>query len=92
MFDYLYEWIENVAFYLVILTIAIQLIPDNSYKKYIQFFVGLILVLMLSEPILKIFGMEDDFYVFYENAEYEQKVKEIEKSTKYLEDISIETE
>lgn len=92
MFDYLYEWIENVAFYLVILTIAIQLIPDNSYKKYIQFFVGLMLVLMLSEPILKIFGMEDDFYVFYENAEYEQKVKEIEKSTKYLEDISIETE
>lgn len=90
MFEYLYEWIENIAFYLVILTVAIQLIPNNSYKKYIRFFTGLILVIMLSSPILKIFGMEEVFRDFYESAEYEQKMKEIENATKYLEDISLE--
>lgn len=90
MFDYLYQWIENVAFYMVILTVAMQLIPNNSYKKYIQFFSGLILVIMLAGPIFKIFGMEQEFIETYENAEYEQKIKEIEEATKYLEDISIE--
>ena len=90
MFEYLYQWIENIAFYLVIFTIATQLIPNNSYKKYIRFFSGLILVLMLSGPILKLFNMEESFQVFYENEEYERKIKEIEESTKYLEDLTLE--
>lgn len=92
MFEYLYQWMENVAFYLVILTVAIQLIPNNSYKKYIRFFMGLILIMMLSGPILKIFDVEESFHEFYESAEYEQKLKEIENATKYLEDISLEDE
>ena len=90
MFNYLYRWIENIAFYLVILTVAMQMVPNNNYKKYIQFFSGLILVLMLAGPILKIFGMEKEFMEFYENAEYQQKIEEIERATKYLEDISDE--
>lgn len=92
MFTYLYQWIENVAFYLVVITVLIQLIPNNSYKKYIRFFTGLILVLLLSNPIMKIFNMEEDFHTFYEEADYEQKLEEIEDATKYLEDITFETQ
>lgn len=92
MFDYLYQWIENIAFYLVILTVAMQMVPNNNYKKYIQFFSGLILVLMLAGPVFKVFGMEQKFTEFYENAEYQQKIEEIEEATKYLEDISIEVQ
>lgn len=92
MLTYLYEWIENIAFYMVIITVAMQMIPNNSYKKYIRFFTGLILILMLANPILKIFGMEQELQEFYKSAEYQQKVKEIERATKYLEEFSGETE
>ena len=57
---YLYEWIENIAVYMVIITVAMQMVPNNSYKKYIRFFTGLILIIMMSGPILKIFGMEQE--------------------------------
>ncbi len=90
MFEYLYQWIENITFYLVIVTVMIQLIPNNSYKKYVRFFMGLILIIMLSNPIMKILGMEKSFEEYYQEAKYEQKIKEIEEATKYLEDISIE--
>ena len=89
---YLYEWIENIAVYMVIITVAMQMVPNNSYKKYIRFFTGLILIIMMSGPILKIFGMEQELQEFYQSAEYEQKVKEIEGATKYLEDFSREME
>lgn len=91
MLEYIYQWIENIAFYLIIFTVAMQMIPNNNYKKYIQFFTGLILIIMLAGPILKIFGAEQDFQDFYKSAEFEQKVKEIEEATKYLEGISIES-
>lgn len=89
---YLYEWIENIAVYMVIITVAMQMVPNNSYKKYIRFFTGLILIILMSGPILKIFGMEQELEEFYKSAEYEQKVKEIERATKYLEDFSWEME
>ena len=77
---------------MVIITVAMQMIPNSSYKKYIRFFTGLILIIMLSGPIMKIFGMEQELQEFYKSAEYQQKVKEIERATKYLEEFSGEIE
>lgn len=92
MLEYLYQWIENIAFYLIIFTVAMQMIPNNSYKKYIQFFTGLILIIMLAGPIVKIFGAEQDFRDFYKSAEIQLQIKEIEEATKYLEEIGIENQ
>lgn len=92
MFEYLYQWIENIAFYLVILTVAMQMIPNESYKKYIRFFTGVILIIMVSSPILQVLGMEQNLLNFYKDAQYQQKIKEIEEATKYMEDIFSEME
>lgn len=82
--EYLYEWMRNLAFYLVLLTAVLHLIANDTYRKYIQFFTGLILVLLIAGPMFKIFGMEKKVVERYESFEYEQKIKEIEEATKYL--------
>ena len=90
MFDFIYQWLENIAFYLVILTVGMQMVPNSTYKKYIQFFSGLILMILLMGPVFKIFGAQYEFEKLYEDAQYKQKIAEIEEATKYLEDFSIE--
>lgn len=40
MFDYIYEWIQNIAFYLVLVTAVLHAVPNKDYKKYIRFFYG----------------------------------------------------
>ena len=82
MLDYIYEWIENITFYMVIVVAAMQMVPGSSYKKYIRFFAGLILILMLAGPILKIFGMSE-----FQVTEYQKELEEIENATKYMEQI-----
>ena len=82
MLDYIYQWIENIAFYLVIVVAVMQMVPGESYKKYIRFFAGMILILMLTGPILKIFGMSE-----FQVAEYQKELEEIENATKYMEQI-----
>lgn len=82
MLEFIYEWMENIAFYLVILVAVMQMIPQNSYQKYIRFFAGMILILMLAGPILKLFGMTE-----YQNSEYQNAIKEIEEATAYMEEI-----
>jgi len=87
MFDYLYEWMQNIAFYLILMTAAIQVIPDNSYKKYIRFFTGLILMVLLVSPVLKLFKVEQAFNDIYDRAAVEQEIKEIEQATEYLQEM-----
>ena len=82
MITYIYDWMENIAFYLVILVAVMQMIPQNSYQKYIRFFAGMILILMLAGPILRIFGMTELQSTAYQNA-----LQEIEDATGYMERI-----
>lgn len=76
MFEYLYTWIQNIAYYLVIVTAALQLIPNKDYRKYVQFFTGLVLILLVLSPILKIFGEEDLLLDLYGQEAYESRLRE----------------
>lgn len=87
MFQYLYEWAQNLAFYMVLVTVALHAVPDSGYKKYIRFFTGMVLILMIVTPIFRIFGMDSQIVNFYKSREYEAKLKEIEEATDYLNDI-----
>ena len=89
MFVFLYEWIRNVAFYIVIITAIIQILPNDTYKKYIHFFTGLVLILLLMTPLLKILGM-DNLSSPLRQERFEQKLEEIEKETQYLQEVQFE--
>ena len=87
MFDFLYEWIQNLAFYLVMAAAVLHAVPGGSYKKYVRFFTGLVLILMLLTPLLKVFGTDIDIAGLYDKEEYEMQV---EKFTDMAEDIETE--
>lgn len=89
MFDYMYEWVQNIACYMVIVTAFIQIVPGNDYKKYIRFFTGVILIILLMTPVLKLFGMGDDFWNIYEEKAYEEQSREMEEAAKYLEELEL---
>ena len=74
MLESIYIWIENIAFYLVIIVAIIQMVPGESYKKYIRFFVGMILILMMAGPILKIFHIQG-----YQELTYKKELERIEE-------------
>lgn len=82
MIAFIYEWMENIAFYLVILVAIMQMIPQSSYQKYIRFFAGMILILMLTGPILRIFGMTE-----LQSTAYQDAMREIEDAAGYMERV-----
>lgn len=72
----LYEWLQNLAFYLVLVTAILHIIPETGYKKYIQFFTSLVLIIMLVSPILQILGTEVTLADFYQESEFEIEVEQ----------------
>lgn len=56
----LYGWMKSIIIYLIVSGILVNLSPGNNYKKYIHFFSGLLLIIILAEPIT---GLINDEYI-----------------------------
>ena len=76
MFAYLYEWIRNVAFYLVLVTALLHVLPRSGYQKYIRFFTGLVLILLVLAPVLKLFQMEEELRDAYRDDSWLEQLEE----------------
>lgn len=65
MFSKLYLWLQNVVCYFLLLTVVMNLLPDSSYKRYIRYYMGLLLILTFLSPIFQItdIGKMVDSYV-----------------------------
>lgn len=62
--DTVYAWMRNIIFYYIFLSAVMNFLPDNSYKKYIRFFMGVLLIVLLLTPVFQFFQMKgslDDF-------------------------------
>ena len=61
MLEQLYEWIRSIAYFMVFSAVLTHVIPGQAYRKYIRFFTGLLLVLLLLHPVMEMLGMERNF-------------------------------
>ncbi|KAB1438167.1 stage III sporulation protein AF [Candidatus Galacturonibacter soehngenii] len=52
----IYQWIKNIAFYMILITAVMNLIPNNNYKKYINLFTGIVMIILVISPISKLLG------------------------------------
>lgn len=89
MLDMVYSWMKNTAFYLVIMTAVLEVLPGNTYKKYVRFFTGLVLILLVLSPILKWTGTVDTFRFEYKQQE-EKFRAEMERQRKAFETENLE--
>lgn len=90
MFQELYGWMQDISVYLVLTSVILYALPGSEYKKYIRFFTGMVLILMILAPVFRLLGMEGQVTNFYKSREYEAKIEEIENATEYLYGIDTE--
>lgn len=69
---------------MVMVTAVMHVIPNSGYKRYIRFFTGLVLVVMLSDPFLKLLGTGDLWQNLYDSPVYREQVEKMEQAAKYL--------
>ena len=78
MFTFLYEWMQNLAYYLVLVTAFLHMITNSEYKKYVRFFTGLLLVIILIAPVFQLPGEIKQLNKVLQTEELEKQWKEIE--------------
>lgn len=56
MTEAIYGWIRNLAYTLLFFTMVLQLVPEGGYRKYIRYFLGLILIVTVISPVFSLFS------------------------------------
>ncbi|MBE5927567.1 MAG: hypothetical protein E7270_11485 [Lachnospiraceae bacterium] len=51
-------YIKEILVFLILTAVINNLLPNNSYKKYVRLFTGLILIIILISPILPYLKMD----------------------------------
>ncbi len=87
MKEELYQWIWNLAVFYILFTAVLHLVPDTKYEKYVRFFMGLLLIFMMSAPVFSLFGkgheFMEEFQIFYEKENQKKEQKEIYELQKF---------
>ena len=73
----LYQWLQDLAVYLILVSAILQALP----QEYIRFFSGLVLIILLMTPLLRLTDMEDSFRSRVQEQNMEQE------SASFLEEI-----
>jgi len=55
----IYDWIKNIVYLYIFITAILHLLPKKEYRKYVRFFSGLLLVVLLMTPVLNIIYHKD---------------------------------
>lgn len=88
--DTVYNWVKNLAFFAILSTAVLQMMPDQGFQKYVRFFTGLLMVSMLILPIFKVTGKENIFTDIYKSREYREQLEEnSKKSQELIEQITV---
>lgn len=66
--DYLETWIISICTAVFFITAVEMILPKNSIKKYAKLALGLILVTVILNPIIKLFDKEYDLEVYSRQA------------------------
>ena len=71
------NWIRSILILYFLMMIILYLAAGESYKKFIRFFMGLVLTLTLLRPILSLFGKEE---LLQDKISYEAFVQGMEEA------------
>lgn len=53
------EWVKRMIFLGIFLTLLLQVLPANAYRKYVRFFAGMVFVVTILNPLFSVLGQKN---------------------------------
>lgn len=91
MMEGVYRWIQNIVYYLIFVTMILNLLPSGKYEKYLKLFTGCILILLVIQPVTGGLRLEEQISGLFNSLSFENDVGEITKDLDGMEEKRLNT-
>ena len=74
------EFLKNYYVFMLILMVFSYLVPKEEYKAYMQFFIGIFMVVLFLKPVLEFFSTDnpDSVYEVFEKFDLQLEQYEVD--------------
>ena len=86
MKETIFGWIQDIAFYTLLMEVVLHVLPEQEQKKYLQFFMGIVLIILVISPALSAAGLDRQLDESYVRQTYDQELQEFQERQKAIEE------
>lgn len=85
-----YSWIRNLVCCICLFHIFLQILPGGSFKKYVRFFGGMLLLLLAAGPLTDAAHMTEDFEQAWNLESLREQAAEVRLTGEGMEELRSE--
>ncbi len=81
-----YEWVCNITYYMIFITVAGNLLADSKYEKYLRFFAGMVLILLVLKPLTGSLRLDERIAYLFESITFQNESGDFKEKLWGMED------
>lgn len=74
--EQLMNWVRQIAFFLIFMSVFYQLVSDKKYKSYLKLFASLVLIVLTMNPLMEFFDFQKQLDFNQDVFAYPREVEE----------------
>lgn len=86
----LYQWVGSILCYLILVSAVRAVLPSGKYEKYIRLFTGMILILLVVQPITGGLELEDRLAYYFEAISFQRESEDLKREILGIEEQRLE--
>lgn len=87
--DGILTWVQNIAYYLIFMSVVAALLPGKKYEKYIRFFAGMVLILLVLQPLTSGLNLDEKLKAYYDSFTFQQESGELKQQILGMEEARL---
>lgn len=78
-------WVSNIVYYMIFVTMLINLLPGGKYEKYLKLFAGCILILLVIQPVTGGLRLDEKMASVFKSLSFENDAMELKEDLENME-------
>lgn len=85
-----YGWVKNIIYYMIFLSVVNNLLADSKYEKYIRFFAGMVLILLVVNPFTGSLRLDQQISSLFQSVTFQNDADDLKVELWGMEDRRLE--
>ena len=82
--EMIFQWIRSLVFYLILMTMIANLLPDKKYENYLRLFAGVIFLMLVFSPFGNLTGVEEQAAEAFSRLTFQNEARVLKRE---IEDV-----
>lgn len=75
--DSMYNWVKNIAFFMILMSLILNLLPNVQYQKYLKLFSGMVMIILVVSPLMGFLHMDESLERYLNQITFTEEINEL---------------